>query len=141
MHETVVVVAVTSHPVSRSPVRVEHAAVPVPLQVTTTLVTVLVAHWVRVTDASRVESAIRHPRSPAQVGGSTLEDAVVGEPLTVNTMKDVVVEHMEAVFVSHSVGLGPGGNVGMWSGPTLDDKTSLASCCRLISRSYVLSLT
>lgn len=122
LHESVVVEAVTDseQPVLGAAVWVEQAVVPVPLQLMVTSVTVAV--WqasVRVAVASWSESVTMHPLTSAQVDDPTCVETVFGAPSTVDTTKDVVVEQIDAVCVSHLVASGSEGKVGMWSLPTL----------------------
>lgn len=59
------------------------------------------------------------PLTSAQVEDPACVETVCGAPSTVDTTKDVVVEHSDAVCVSHLVGSDSMSKVGMRSLPTL----------------------
>lgn len=112
----VVVEALTDseQPVLGAAVWVEQALVPVPLQLMVMSVTVAVWHAaVRWVVASWSEPVTMQPLTSAQVKGPTCVETVRGAPSVVDTTKDVVVEHTDAVWVSHLVGSGSEGKVGM----------------------------
>lgn len=114
VHWIDVVVAVTEQPVLGFAVYVKQSDAAVPLQVKVTSVTVLVMHSssVRVAVASAVLSATWHPKSSPHVGSGAYVEMVRTCSSAVETTKEVVAEHSEAVLVRHSVGSGSRGNVG-----------------------------